>query len=197
MSKEPKFIHLVTTPLDGWLEPETDDELHDRIFNMAKISAKAFGWEVGDENFISTYQKFVAVSEEARKYHEHLVLLALLTLKDLMEDGGLSFETSFSDLNEVEEAMRKTVRRLVNVLEHVSFTSSPFRNLETLKEMPKELTEIKFTFIAEPASHSDASSSDSEEELYNFFENLDAPDYEDFDRFIEEWYNSREESSDE
>lgn len=192
------IYRLNIDPLDSWLEPESKDELHSRIFTMTDISCKALQWEQGDQEFFECYNKFLSIAEKARPYNEHLVLMSLLILKELVEDCGITFEHKFDGMDNVENHLREVIKKLCVVLEHLMFTKNVAKTREDLEKLPKGMRTVSFDFIME--SHTGADNKDNE--YYPTLEDLIDPkqfnttyagydeDEEDFEEIWDDMFGS-------
>jgi hypothetical protein len=165
-----EYIRINIDALSDWMPIETEAERHDRLFHMTDITCRAFGWEMGGDDFFRVYENFKKISEDSDKYHDHLTLIGLMILKDLMESSELQFSTSFNSVEDIHDMLRSAVKNIRVALEHLLFTDSPMKNRDTLKRLPRSMTEVDFTFHAhhdgdEPLSQSLAGLWDSDEEV--------------------------------
>jgi hypothetical protein len=171
-----KYFRINIDPLNGWLPPETDDELHERLYSFTMMSARAFGWPVGGEEFFKTYNRLKDISLHAREYHEHMVLMAVLTLKDLMDDGRMMFEDTFKTEDDVHKAMKNVVRRLVLVFEQIAFSEKMFTPVERLLELPEKMRTVDFLFEVNTSPFAAEYDNNVEEVFNNLFEKLEDSD---------------------
>jgi len=174
-----EFIKVNIDVLGDWLPRETDEEMHDRVYRMADISSKAFNWEFGSNEFFEAYNKFLEIAIKAREHHEHFTLISLLTLQDLFEEGGVSFADAFNTEEEIHDAFRTAVRRLMQILEHSMLGGNVLKTRESLMSLPNQMTNVSFTF-GRQQYHTDAGWEDSDEEHFSVIDKM--PDIE-----PEEW----------
>lgn len=193
-----KIYRLHIDPLDDWIPLETEDEMHARVFSMTNISAKALGWSKGGEQFFEAYNRFLTVAKKAQKYHDHLVLMALLMLKEMVEESGITFDQTFEGLEGVEDHMKEVVKNMKNVLEHLIFATDVTKSREQLEMLPKGMRTVSFDFALESQTGADTRDSDYQATLEDIIDpeqfsivhvGYDEAD-EDFDEMWEEIFGS-------
>jgi hypothetical protein len=168
---DPEFMTVNIDCLSDWMPKETDEELHDRIFGMTNITATAFGWEQGGDDFFKTYNRFLDTARRAQEYHDHLVLMSLLTVQDLVSSSDLGMVRSFESADDIEDSLRTAVRRLMLILEHALFGGDVLKSREYLESLPRAMTNLTFTFVRysqdlhDELYHTDAWDEDSEDDL--------------------------------
>lgn len=182
-----EHIRIVADPLAGWLPVETDEQLADRTFHLAKVAADEFKIDIlEDEEFVRMYRRIEKVALDARVYHEHVVMIAAMMLRDLLDTELVHLTPELATEEQVDKAIQHLCRRIMWVIEHIGFSEKPFRSAEALNMLPKSVRTIPFNFTVEGVmlSQNETNPLDGmdEEELFSFFENLPDPDeYKDND----------------
>lgn len=144
-----EYIKISIDALSDWMPVEDETERHDRLFRMTDVTCKAFGWPMGGEDFFRIYESFRRIAEKADQYNDHLNLMSLMILKDLMESAELQFATEFHSIDDVHNIMRTAVSTIRVAMEHLLFTENSMKSRSALEALPEEMTKVDFTFLAQ------------------------------------------------
>lgn len=175
-------IKIVFDPLGDLIPKETEHQLHDRIFDMTKVSALAFGIDVEDQQFIDMYRRTQKSLEAARRFSEHINLMSALMLKDLLDTELIAIVPDGHGKEEAENAVLTLIRRIAWVVEHIGFAENVFKDRRHIENLPEDIRQVQFTFVSEKPSQLPAMPEYSEEEFWSMFEDLDAPEEDDDDK---------------